>query len=123
MSTDSPTPTTTATYNDLNDFQQDILLGARAIELDQGEPGNGLEIADVLEEHLGYDDISAGWLYPNLNTLAGQNLIEKTPLDDRSNHYAVTDESVAMLEARVQQEASLCGLTVPDRAAADGGDV
>jgi len=120
MSTETAT---TITFTDLNRFRRDVLFAARAWELDEGNPPNGTQIVEVLEEDLGYDSVSDGHLYPNLNTLAEQGFMQKQPVDDRSNAYRVTEYGVTMLEERVQREASFCGMGIPERPSMEGGEL
>ena len=51
----------------------------------------GLAIKRELEAYYG-DEVNHGRLYPNLDELVTNGLIEKSELDKRTNQYALTDE-------------------------------
>lgn len=63
----------------------------------EDEPRHGLGIKEVLEEiHEG--DIHHGRLYPNLDDLVEDGLVEKNQIDKRTNQYELTDEAIDLLE-------------------------
>lgn len=79
---------------DLTAFQRDMLY----IIANQGDP-NGVAIRDELDEH--YEEkITAGRLYPNLDTLVEKRLIEKGKHSRRANYYALTSRGRRELETR-----------------------
>ena len=76
---------------DLTAFQQTILTVLAE------EPRYGLAIKRALESY--YDEeVNHGRLYPNLDDLVGQGLVEKSELDKRTNEYALTEEGLAAVE-------------------------
>lgn len=103
---ESPTDTLTA-------FQQDILLTlARLAPAD--ERSYGLAIKRRLEDR--YDaEVNHGRLYPNLDQLVDADLVQKQQLDQRTNHYQLTDAGVAFLVSRRDELATAL------EALADGG--
>jgi DNA-binding PadR family transcriptional regulator len=54
------------------------------------EPAYGLAIKSELEAYYG-EEVNHGRLYPNLDALVEQGLLEKGQLDERTNEYALTD--------------------------------
>ncbi|QZP39253.1 helix-turn-helix transcriptional regulator [Halobaculum magnesiiphilum] len=73
--------------NGLTAFQRDILYVITGIE----EP-YGLAIKDELDGY--YEtEINHGRLYPNLDALVEQGLVEKGKLDDRTNRYTLTSQA------------------------------
>ena len=73
------------TARDLTAFQNNILTILAT------EPMYGLAIKRELEAY--YDsEVNHGRLYPNLDELVEDGLIEKSELDKRTNQYALTDE-------------------------------
>ena len=73
------------TARDLTAFQNNILTILAT------EPMYGLAIKRELEAY--YDsEVNHGRLYPNLDELVEDGLIEKSELDKRTNQYALTDD-------------------------------
>jgi len=69
---------------DLTSFQRNLLLVLSE------EPKYGLAIKRELEDYYG-EDVNHGRLYPNLDELVDQGLIDKSQLDKRTNQYELTD--------------------------------
>lgn len=67
----------------------------------RGDAPHGLAIKDTLEGRYG-KKIHHGRLYPNLDTLIDQGLVEKTELDRRTNGYELTDDGWELLHRRMQ---------------------
>lgn len=80
--------------HDLTGFQRDLLYVIAGLD----EP-HGLAIKEELE---GYyeSEVNHGRLYPNLDDLVQEGLVEKSERDKRTNEYALTDHGAAVLEAR-----------------------
>lgn len=76
--TDNPTT------HDLTAFQQCILI------ILSERPEYGLAIKNDLEEYYG-NAVNHGRLYPNLDDLVDQGLIEKNERDKRTNEYKLTE--------------------------------
>jgi len=89
----------TASYVDLNAFQRDLLW--QLLRLDGADYGLGIK--EALEES-GYDEVHHGRMYPNLDDLVENGLIEKRALDKRTNEYALTDKAVEILDDRQSWE-------------------
>ena len=84
-----PTPDIIESFAEYSTFQQEILLAIAKIETEGRDP-YGLAIKRRLEAV--YDEeINHGRLYPNLDTLVSDGLIEKNALDKRTNEYALTE--------------------------------
>lgn len=79
---------------DLTGFQRDLLYVVEGLD----DP-HGLALKEELEQY--YEkDVHHGRLYPNLDTLVEKGLVEKAPLDRRTNVYALTARGRRELEAR-----------------------
>lgn len=85
--------------DDLTGFQRDLLVVIAGLD----EP-NGLEIKNEVEDY--YESpINHGRLYPNLDTLVEEDLVEKTQQDERTNAYQLTDKGWDLIEERRDWEA------------------
>lgn len=71
---------------ELTAFQRDML-----ILISGTEKLNGLDIRKRLEP-IREEEINHGRLYPNLDTLVQEGLIEKGELDKRTNYYQLTEK-------------------------------
>ena len=80
--------------NDLTAFQRDILY----VIVGQGEP-HGLAIKKTLEEYYS-QEVNHGRLYPNLDDLVDQGLLDKGTKDKRTNEYTLTESGLHKLRAR-----------------------
>lgn len=105
MSSDSTTPTTTETnrsihHTDLSAFQVDMLAVCARLEASLSAV-KGLAIKDGLEDIHG-EDINHARLYPNLDELADEGLVEKRrkAIDNRTNAYRVTQAGFRLLAER-----------------------
>lgn len=89
--------------NDLTGFQRDLLYAIAGLE----EP-HGLALKDTLETH--YEkDVHHGRLYPNLDTLVEKALVDKEPMDRRTNVYTLTARGQRELQARRKWEDQYIG--------------
>lgn len=79
---------------DLTAFQQNIL----AILAE--EPRYGLAIKRELESYYG-SEVNHGRLYPNLDDLVNEGLVDKSELDKRTNQYELTEEGQQAVLTRV----------------------
>lgn len=90
-----PTIDAVESFTDLSTFQQEVLLSIAKLESANAE-AYGLAIKRQLEAV--YDaDINHGRLYPNLDDLVADGLVEKRPLDKRTNEYTLTDQGEQFL--------------------------
>jgi len=89
--------------HDLTGFQRDILYVTAGLD----EP-HGLGIKEELEKYY-ESEIQHGRLYPNLDTLVDEGLLEKGEIDKRTNSYTVTRKGQRVLEARSEWEAQYIG--------------
>jgi DNA-binding PadR family transcriptional regulator len=83
------------TFVNLTSFQRNILVILAGNE----DSLKGLDIKDILESYYA-EEVNHGRLYPNLDTLAEEGLIEKTELDKRSNGYNLTSYGADVLKSR-----------------------
>ncbi|MDZ5812211.1 PadR family transcriptional regulator [Halorubrum sp. AD140] len=74
----------TRSASDLTAFQQNILA------ILSEEPMYGLAIKRELESYYG-SEVNHGRLYPNLDDLVAEGLVEKSELDKRTNQYELTE--------------------------------
>lgn len=92
-------------YANLSAFQRDILLVLLRLE-DSDEDSYGLAIKRRLESR--YDsDVNHGRLYPNLDELIENDLIERGQIDKRTNRYTATDAGRELLRAHGEEIAEL----------------
>jgi len=107
-------------HRDLTGFQQDILFVLRRIErgMTTESTAYGLAIKRELER-LRDTEVNHGRLYPNLDDLVEDGLVEKEIIDRRTNEYATTDAGRKAIDAYVEWVID----SVADQVAvADGGD-
>lgn len=69
---------------------------------------NGLEFEAALEAYYG-TEINHSRLYPSLDDLADNGLVEKGSIDQRTNYYSVTQRDRRELESHHQRERQLVG--------------
>jgi len=84
--------------DDLTAFQRDILYVVAGMD----EP-YGLGIKAELDEYY-EQSVNHGRLYPNLDTLTEQGMLEKGTHDDRTNSYTLTAAGRGALERRREWE-------------------
>jgi DNA-binding PadR family transcriptional regulator/flagellin-specific chaperone FliS len=107
-STDQESDTTTSVptsvdiepsdFEDLSSFHRDILIVLSGLS-----GTKGLRIKEELEQY--YDDeVNHGRLYPNLDTLAEREYIEKFSIDNRSNGYRLSEKGKRHLQHRRRWE-------------------
>jgi hypothetical protein len=94
--------------NDTTRFQLDLLAVIAGYETGRyhddrhsSEPPYGLAIKNTLEGRYG-EDVNHGRLYPNLDTLVEDDLVEKSQADRRTNYYSLTDDGWEYLNRRAQ---------------------
>ncbi|MFC7128455.1 helix-turn-helix transcriptional regulator [Haloferax chudinovii] len=104
---------------DLSEFQQQVVKAIIEIEQRGGEP-YGLGIKELLSERYN-EEVNHGRLYPNLDDLVEQGIIEKSELDKRTNAYESTPLARSMVAGEAEHMASLAGLELAE-AVADGGE-
>lgn len=84
----------------LSSFQRDLLYIIAGVESPRGA-----KIKEDLEEYYG-SNINDGRLYPNLDQLAGQGLVNKQPVNDRANSYSLTSKAIQLIWTRRKWENS-----------------
>lgn len=90
--------------HDLTALQRDTLVVINGIS-----DASGVEIIDELEEYY-EQELFGGRLYPSLDDLVKQGLVEKTSQDGRTNAYSLTEEGDRLLDTRLSwQHAHLDG--------------
>lgn len=114
--TTQPTDVNT-TWTNLTAFQRDLLATIARFE-DITDPSYGLAIKADLEKF--YGEVNHGQLYPNLDSLIDQGLVEKSELDRRTNEYTLTDAAHTLLENRTRQLAATCRIATT-QSVTDGG--
>lgn len=103
---------------DMTAFRWDVLFVLL------GGDDYGLGIKQSLEQHRD-EDIHHGRLYPNLDWLCDQGLIEKSVIDRRTNSYELTDAGRDAIEDRLQfiETQAAKEHVIEHRSAGDGQDL
>jgi len=79
--------------HELTGFQRDLLVTIDSID----EEPSGQHILSEIQPR--YDtEITAGRLYPNLDQLVDEGLVERGEIDRRTNSYTLTDKGRDRLE-------------------------
>lgn len=89
----------------LTGFQRDLLFVVASLE---GTVPTGVTIQEELSDQRG-DRVNHGRLYGNLRDLVDADLVEKRPVDGRTNTYRVTDAARDALNAHCKWEAVCLG--------------
>ena len=89
----------------LTGFQRDLLFVVASLD---GTVPTGVTIQEELSDQRG-DRVNHGRLYGNLRDLVDADLVEKRPVDGRTNTYRVTDEARDALRAHCEWEAICLG--------------
>lgn len=79
-------------------FKRDVLTVLAGLDAPSGQ-----DIATELEEYRA-EEIHAGRLYPNLDDLVEDDLVEKGQRDRRTNAYRLTEKGAEAVESRRQWE-------------------
>lgn len=90
-----PAPGAEAGSLDLTAFQQNILV------ILSEEPMYGLAIKRELESYY-KKEVNHGRLYPNLDDLVDDGLVEKSELDKRTNQYELTGAGEHVIEDQLR---------------------
>jgi len=92
-------------YANLSAFQRDILFVLHRLE-ESEEDSYGLAIKRRLEHR--YDsEVNHGRLYPNLDELIENELVDRGQIDKRTNRYTLTESGRALLRAHSEEVAEL----------------
>lgn len=78
----------------LTGFQRDLVYTIAGLD-----ESHGLGIKQEMENAYG-EDVNHGRLYPNLDTLIDEGLVEKGEIDDRTNSYSLTPRGQRAIDAR-----------------------
>lgn len=90
--------------DNLTGFQRDLLYVIAGAEQPSGQ-----EVKDEIEQYY-ESEINHGRLYPNLDTLVNQELVEKGELDRRTNYYSITDAGRQKIQDRLEWESQYVDL-------------
>ncbi|MDS0299679.1 PadR family transcriptional regulator [Halogeometricum sp. S1BR25-6] len=82
---------------ELTGFQRDVLTVIAGLEKPSGQT-----VKEEIEKEI--DEVNHGRLYPNLDALVENGLVEKGQLDRRTNYYALSETGREALENRRQWE-------------------
>lgn len=85
--------------DDLTAFQRDLLYVVYGLD----DP-HGLAIKDEVEKYY-QQELNHGRLYPNLDMLVDEGLVEKGEIDKRTNYYKLTTRGKQVLKSRDEWEA------------------
>ncbi|MDR5657679.1 helix-turn-helix transcriptional regulator [Halodesulfurarchaeum sp. HSR-GB] len=83
---------------ELTGFQRDLIIIISGLD----EP-NGLEIKEETDDYY-ESEINHGRLYPNLNTLIDEGLLNKEKADERTNKYELTKSGRQAIKERREWE-------------------
>lgn len=83
----------------LTGFQRDLLYVIAGLEQPSGQT-----VRRELETYV--DNVNHGRLYPNLDQLVEQSLVEKGSQDQRTNYYMITEKGEELIESRIDWEAN-----------------
>ena len=100
--------------HDLNRTQRDLLFAVAG-----NDGASGLELKAVLDDYYG-TELSHGRIYPHLDTLAEESLVEKGRIDDRTNSYTLTARGRREIDARMEWQRSLAETYGDVEVAVDG---
>jgi DNA-binding PadR family transcriptional regulator len=113
--------------NDYTRFQLDLLAVIAGYETGRyrddrhsSDLPHGLAIKNTLEDYYA-KDVNHGRLYPNLDTLVEDGLVEKSQADRRTNYYRLTDDGWEYLHRRAQFVVGCLDEGDADPATAHGG--
>lgn len=81
--------------DELNGFQRDILIIVEGLD----RPA-GVQIRRHLEDYYQHE-VTNGRLYPALDALDTEGLIEKRETGNRSNEYTITDDGKQWIDDRM----------------------
>ena len=80
---------------DLNTgFLRDMLVVIDSFD----ERPSGQMVMDRMEDVAGYEDLTHGRIYPNLDKLVRAGYVEKGNIDRRTNWYVISEEGKQALE-------------------------
>ncbi|SDF95920.1 PadR family transcriptional regulator [Halorientalis regularis] len=95
MSQTTTESTDDVSATDLTAFQKEALFAIARLEASEND-SYGLGIKRQLAERLG-EDVNHGRLYPNLDDLVEQGILQKAQMDKRTNRYTLTDDGKELL--------------------------
>lgn len=91
---------------ELTGFQRDLLFAVIRVA---DRPATGVAVKSELERYYA-EEINHGRFYQNLRELLAEGLVEKRPVDGRTNAHWLTDAAYEQLRAHHRWEADcLCG--------------
>ena len=94
-------------HTDLTAFQANLLVVTTRLDR-AADDVYGLRIKEELEDLYGHE-VNHGRLYPNLDALVDDDLLEKGTIDRRTNSYEVTEAARQLLRDRREELTSALG--------------
>ena len=79
-------------------FRRDLLFVVASLDRPSGQ-----DIKERIESETG-DEVNRGNVYPNLDALVEEGLVEKGRIDSRTNYYALTEKGRRRLRRRHEWE-------------------
>jgi len=105
-------------WYELTGFQRDLLKALLSLE-DRVDAVSGQDIKQQLQATHHVENINHGRLYPNLDKLVDDGLVDKTSQDDRTNNYRTTSIGEELVRREVQSWVDL--LDADRQLVTDGG--
>ncbi|MFC5971004.1 helix-turn-helix transcriptional regulator [Halomarina salina] len=94
-------------WTTLSGFERDVLQAAAALEAEEGAT-TGVALRQALER-AGYDAVSHGRVYQNVNRLRQRGAMERVPVDGRSYHYRPTERGRRVARDHLDAVATVFG--------------
>jgi DNA-binding PadR family transcriptional regulator len=85
----------------LTGFQRDLLYTIAGLDRPSGQ-----RIKERIQEETG-SEVNHGRLYPNLDALVENGLVEKGEIDRRTNYYEISEEGIRAIRKRREWEDEL----------------
>ncbi|RDZ39371.1 DNA-binding protein [Haloferax sp. Atlit-19N] len=105
---------------DLTGFQQQLVKAVIEFENEERESPYGVQVKRSLSEWYGHE-VTNAQIYPNIDDLVEMDVLDREPLDRRTNAVQSTPLARQMLAGEAEHMAHVAGLELTE-AVADGGE-
>ena len=86
----STTDSTAMEQNPITDLTTGFLRDMLVVISKFDEPPSGQQVMDRMEDIAGYDELTHGRIYPNLDKLVRAGYVDKGEIDRRTNYYKIS---------------------------------